>query len=365
MIMTGGTMKKKNLKLKLALFLMIGATLACNVGTEAPTTEAIGPASNIEFSSSADAPIENQIVPASLPLSRSDHTGDYNSSTTAEYKKSAGGDRFTYERFERPFNANVMDIYFPHLDIVDALTYQDDLWLYATVQVQDRSAAISSPYRFAMQLDTDIDGKGDWLVIASNPSSTEWTVVGVQIFQDANGDVGNVTAMATDKYAGGDGFELLVFDEGEGNDPDAAWVRVSPLDSNTVEFAVKRAVLGDSTTYLIDMWAGSSLLEPSLFDYSDHFTHEEAGAADTGFPVFYPIKAVYEIDNTCRMAVGFTPTGNEPGICRSITPVQISNEQNGEDNGGSSGPTSTCPGYWGGTCESMGMTWDPINCGCK
>jgi hypothetical protein len=354
MTMIGGTMKKQNLKLKLAQILIIGATLACNaqIVTKATPTPVIMPATNLESSFPADASTDNQIVPVSLPLSRSDHTGNYDSSTTAEFKKSAGGDRFTYERFERPFNASTMDAYFPHLDIVDALTYQDDMWLYATVQVKDRSAATSSPYRFAMQLDTDIDGKGDWLVMASNPSSIEWTVVGVQLFEDANGDVGNVTAMTTDNYATGDGFELLVFDEGKGNDSDTAWVRVSPLDSNTVEFSLKRSVLGDSTTYLIDMWAGSSLLDPSLFDFSDHFTHEEAGAADPGFPVFYPIKSIYEIDNTCRMAVGFTPAGNEPRICRSIAPVESS--QAGEP-GQSQGPSGASTGT--GTDP-----WDPGAC---
>ena len=48
-------------------------------------------------------------------------------------------------------------------------------------------------------------------------------------------------------------------------------------------------------------------------------THvHQAGAADSGFPIYYPIKAVYELDNACRMAVGFQATGAEPGICPEL-----------------------------------------------
>jgi len=121
--------------------------------------------------------------------------------------------------------------------------------------------------------------------------------------------------MLTDEKARGDGFETLYFDQGKGNDPDVAWVRVSPDNPNTVDFAIKRSILGDPARFMVDLWAGHATIDPALFDYSDHFTHEQAGAADPGFPNFYPIKSVYEIDNTCRMAVGFEPTGEEPGVC--------------------------------------------------
>jgi hypothetical protein len=80
-----------------------------------------------------------------------------------------------------------------------------------------------------------------------------------------------------------------------------------------VEISVKRSVLGNPEKYLINMWAGTSLLDPALFDLNDHFTHEQAGAADRGYEVYYPIKAVYEVDNSCRMAVGFQPTA-EPAV---------------------------------------------------
>lgn len=91
-----------------------------------------------------------------------------------------------------------------------------------------------------------------------------------------------------------------------------------------VEISIKKSAVGNPQKYLINMWAGTSLLNPALFDLNDHFTHEQAGAADKGLQNYYPIKEVFEIDNSCRMAVGFQPTGNEPGICESLIPV---NEQ--------------------------------------
>ena len=352
-------MKKRNLKTMFALFSILAAILACNTpgsATEAPATESppeVVPLADTASPPPGEIPIQHQIVPVSLPESRSGHAGDYDSSVTAEEKKSNGGDRFTFERFERPFNANTMDVYFPELDIVDTYAYQDDTWVFGTIQVVDRSAANASPYRFAMQLDVEVDGKGDWLVIGSNPASTDWTVAGVQVYFDTNSDVGDLTAMLTDKDATGDGFETLLFDQGKGDDPDAAWIRVSPQDPNTVEIAVKRSLLGNAEKYLIDMWAGHATLDPSLFDYSDHFTHEQAGAADPGLPTFYPIKAVYELDNTCRMAVGFQPTSSEPGLCQVLSPVVVP---------GVPGPTACVRPP---TCYGCGYTWNPVTCTCS
>lgn len=317
----------------LTIITLIAATLACNLpssatevpATEPPTAPPTQLVTVVDTPTSApptEIPIQHTITPVSLPENRSGHAGDYDSSVTANQKKSNGGDRFTFEQFERPFNANTMDVYFPNLDIIDTFVYQDGTWIFGTIQVVDRSAATSSPYRFAMQLDVQVDGKGDYLVMAENPSSTDWTVTGVQVYFDSNSDVGDLTAMFTDPDAKTDGFETLLFDQGKGDDPDAAWARVSPDDPNTVQFALKRSLVGNPPLYMVNMWTGHATLDPILFDYSDQYTHEQAGAADPGLPTFYPIKAVYEMDNSCRMAVGFQPTGNEPGLCPVLQPAR-------------------------------------------
>ncbi len=264
--------------------------------------------------------IQHVVIPVGIPADRSSHAGDHDSSTTAEIKQAAGGDRFTFGKFERPFNAETMDVYYPNLDIVDTFVFQDETWIYGTIQMKGRDANNAFPNKYALELDTDLDGKGDWLIIASNPASTEWKVEGVQVYQDANKDVGNVTAVFSDEKATSDGFETIVFDQGSGEDVDSAWVRISPNDPNTIEFSVKRSVLGNPAKYLINMWAGNALIDPSLFDINDKFSHEQAGAADGGLQVYYPIKAVAEIDNSCRMAVGFEPTGQEPGLCEVFIP---------------------------------------------
>jgi hypothetical protein len=264
-----------------------------------------------------DLAIQHTLQPINLPTKRNNQAMDYDSSQNAS-KKITTGDRFTFGRFERPFSTN-MDAYFPQLDIVNTFVFQDETWIYGKITVKGHDSSNSLTGKYALELDLDRNGKGDWLVSAINPASTEWSVNGVQIYQDANKDVGNVTPMFTDEKATGDGFESLVFDQGTGSDPDSAWVRISPDDPNTVEISVKRSVLGNPTKYLINMWSGSSMLNPSLFDINDHFTHEQAGAADPGFELYYPIKAVFEIDNSCRMSVGFQPTGLEPGLCQVRT----------------------------------------------
>lgn len=68
------------------------------------------------------------------------------------------------------------------------------------------------------------------------------------------------------------------------------------------------------------MWAGTSSLNPALFDFNDNMAHEQAGAADPGLENFYPIKGLSELDNTCSMAIGFKPKGDEPGLCRELKP---------------------------------------------
>jgi hypothetical protein len=327
-------MKSTNFKISFLMTATLIIIQACSLAsvqtTEVPLTE-VAATSNTEAAPTevadsappTEIPTQHQIIPVNLPADRSSHAGDSDSSILAGKKISAsGGDHFTFGRFERPFNANSMDTYFPSLDIVDTFVFQDETWIYGTIVLKGLDTSKSLASKYAIELDLDRDGKGDWLIVASNPASTDWSVNGVQAYQDANKDVGNITPMFSDEKATGDGFERLAFDQGTGDDPDAAWVRVSPNDPNTIELAVKRSMLSNPERYLINMWAGTSLLDPALFDLNDHFTHEQAGAADPGFELYYPIKEVSEIDNSCRMAVGFQSTGEEPGLCETYIPKE-------------------------------------------
>jgi len=328
-------MKSQTTKTLFAIISLTVSILACSFPSakpqDIPTQPPVSPPTQQEASPTetpsappTELPIQHQAVPVALPVERSSHAGDYDSSTSASKKSSAGGDRFTFGRLERPFNTKTMDKYFPSLDIVDTLVYQDETWIYGTLTIKAYESSNSLTEKYAMELDVDRDGKGDWLIVATTPASTDWSVDGVQAYQDANKDVGSLSAMFTDEKATGDGFEKLAFDQGKGDDPDTAWARISPDNPNTIELSIKRSILGNPEKYLINMWAGTSLLDPALFDLNDHFTHEKAGAADPGLELYYPIKEVYEIDNSCRMAVGFKPSGNEPGLCEVYVPQEVS-----------------------------------------
>ena len=316
--------------------------------TAAPVLETVVPPT--------EASIVHVAQPGELPPDRSGHAGDYDSSITAGNKTSGGGDRFTFGRFERPFNADTMDIYFPQLDIVDTLIYQDDMWLYAVITLRSRDDNGTLSGTYGVEFDLNLDGKGDWLVLAAQPSSEEWTTNGVRVYRDTNNDVGGVMPTLTDDPpVFSDGFENMVFDSGIGDDPDLAWVRISPDDPNAIYISIKSNILaGTGNAYLVGMWAGNEDLDPAIFDHNDHNTHEEAGASDKGLEFFYPVKQISELDNSCRMAVGFQPKGNEPGLC----PVAVVEEE--EEPGGCNIPPPV------NGCGSVAyLVWNPATCRCE
>lgn len=322
-------MNTKNARKYLCMLAIIILTLACGLPSTTPTESAPSDATEAPTESSApstESAIQHTTIPVNLPSEQSGEATDFDASKVLTNGTLVGGDRYTYGRFERPFNANTMDVYLSQLDIVNTEVFQDETWIYASIVMKELTASSSANEKYAVEIDSNLNGKGDWLIIGLKPVSTEWTVNGVQIFQDANKDVGLELPTLTDQGAIGtsDGFETQVFDQGQGNDPDSAWIRISPSNPNIVEFAIKQSAIESPQKYLIGMWAGTSLLDPANFDINDKFTHEEAGAADAGLQVYYPIKAVAEIDNSCRMAVGFQPNGEEAGLCETFRP-QVEN----------------------------------------
>ena len=96
-------------------------------------------------------------------------------------------------------------------------------------------------------------------------------------------------------------------------------MRISPNDPKSVQIAFKLSMIGSPSSFAMGAWAGANI-DPSMFDYNDHMTHVQAGDPNQGYPQVYPIKALAEIDNTCRLAIGFVPKGNEPGLCKTIVP---------------------------------------------
>ena len=259
---------------------------------------------------------QHAAVPGDLPGGNGMFLGDQSTVSSLNKARAFSGDRFTLGKFERPYNANTMDVYFPYLDLVSANLYQDQSWVYARVTLVGRDANNAFPGKYALEIDKNMDGRGDLLVMATKPSSTDWTTDGMQVFKDANGDVGGVNVVVSDSQAG-DGYETVVFDPAAGTptDPDVAWVRLAPSDPNSLEIAFKASLLEGDAKYMVGIWAGNDALNPALFDLNDHYTHEQAGEANADIASFYPIKGLAELDNTCRQAMGFVPTGSEPALC--------------------------------------------------
>jgi hypothetical protein len=221
-----------------------GSTKGATPPPISPTSTSLPPAGNTPAGIVPVTGIQHKTVPNNLPSEHIDKIGDYDSSTTAKSKTTVDGDRFTFGQYERPFNANTMDVYFPYLDIQNALIFQDDTWIFGVIVIKSPDTNKALPGNYALELDTNLDGKGDWLIIASKPASTDWTTNSVQVWQEANGDVGAQTPLKADEHAtSDDGFETKVFDSGQGNDPDTAWVRVAPDDATNIQIAVKRSVV--------------------------------------------------------------------------------------------------------------------------
>ncbi len=277
-----------------------------------------------------------------------------------------GGESFATNRFERPFNANSMDVYFPDLDITKARLFRDSQWIFVNILLIGPNSAGGLQGGYGAEFDLDLNGRGDVLIMAGKPGPA-WSTDRVRVWKDDNHDVGGAHPIQSDAPVNGDGYETLVFDQGVGADPDLAWARISPTDPNSAQLAFKRSLINDDDAYLWGAWAmNEATLNPAWFDYNDHFTAEQAGSPLLEVTQYYPIKAFAEVDNTCRWVVGFTPTGTEPGICpvpatpTPIVPAKINGlvyhdfDQNGSFNGADYGYPGINVEVRDGGCGSPG-----------
>ena len=225
--------------------------------TEAPA--AAPPAAN---PTAAPAGVTHVNVPGDLPAGKGKFLGDQSTVSSLDKARALVGDKFAAGKFERPYNANAMDVYFPYLDIVSGNLYQDATWFYARITLVGPDSSGAFPAKYALEVDTNMDGRGDFLVLANYPSDTTWSTDRVQVLQDANHDIGGTAVLMADSGGKGDGYEAVVFDSGTGADPDAAWARLDPSDAKSVDIAFKIDLLGGDKTYMVGLWA------PRLFKLS-------------------------------------------------------------------------------------------------
>lgn len=273
---------------------LIPTTLTPSELTEAPAT-----------------PINHVLIPGSMPGSQS--TIDdivFNS------------DSFNLDLFERPYTSGAMG-YRPDLDLQKVLLSSDANFFYFEFGLfnvnPDTNGLVAN---YGAEIDVDRDGRGDFLVwVYQAPTSTTWDTTGIVVFADMNKDVGGPSPLYSDAPFQGDGYETELWPGKPLTDPDGAWVRVNPAYPNSIQFAVKRSLLNNPTSFLWSAVADDSLKAPASFDYNDIMTLQQAGSPYQGSS-YYPLAGLALLDNTCRGAWNFKPTGNEPGYCKkSATPT--------------------------------------------
>jgi hypothetical protein len=284
---------------------------------------------------------------------------DQTSDKTAPEKRAYGGDEFVTGRYERPFTGQEME-YLPYIDLVRADLYRDkdNIWAYATLEgISSPSLSNEHTIYYALELDEDLDGRGDSLIVAQAPPSDEWTTDGVQIWQDVNNNIGAEKVMQPDAGGAGDGYEVLVFDAGKGDDADMAWVRLNSEKNNRIEIAFKLDLVDigkDYTIFLWGAWAFADEVHPEWFDAHDTFSLEEAGSPLKDNAA-YPLKAFAAADNTCRALSGMEPTGNMPGMCPYTPPTTTNNSSS------SCAPINCCTTF---TTACM-LHFNPVTCQCE
>jgi hypothetical protein len=232
------------------------------------------------------------------------------------------GDSLNVNLLERPFTAGEMN-YQPYLDITRVEIGPGDEWIYVVLILEGEPPQVieESVPSYAIEIDIDRDGRGDWLISALLPPGNQWTTEGVRVWQDTNENVGGQLPMSAEAPLGGlDGYDQLIFDQGRGDDADIAWVRRGPNSALQVHLAFKHTLIDSSSTFLWGGWTDEGLREPGQFDYNDQYTLALAGS-----PLInnanYPLKDLFSMDNTCRWTYGFEPTTAYPGLCPLPTPT--------------------------------------------
>jgi hypothetical protein len=235
--------------------------------------------------------------------------------STASQKRAFGGEQYNVGKFERPFDKDMN--YLPFLDIVKStLQRADPNFIYTTIQVADKlSTAGDKPAFYGLELDTNMDGRSEFLILASLPKSTDWTVDGVNVWKSSSAGESIAKNGAAIPVTGSLGYDVSLFTSGKGDDADLVWVRMSPDKPDTVEIAFKNSLIGgEKGKFVWRPLTDGSPYQNTVYDLHVSYTVEQAGSPLKD-SMFYPLKDVFAVDNTCRVASGYEASGKEPGLC--------------------------------------------------
>ena len=306
--------------------------------------------------------VEPEIVHVMMPAQgngEEQKIADQISQETAPEKRAYAGDVYTKGRYERPFTAQEME-YLPFLDLVNTALIRDieGGWLYTSIRVvEPPSMSGERKAIYGIEVDNDLDGRGDVLILADAPESNEWTTDGVRVWRDVNANIGAKDPMKPNAPLSDDGYEMMIFDEGKGEDADLAWVRLSAERNNEIEIAFKLDLVDIGEEYYFFLWGAWAFADdahPEWFDHHDHFTLEEAGSPLKD-DANYPLKAFFAADNTCRALSGLAATSQLLGMCPVAAP-----QASGGDDEERCPPENCCPLATVG-CNSH---WDFSSCSC-
>jgi hypothetical protein len=251
---------------------------------------------------------------------------DQVNTTNGDEKRALGGEQYRDGRFERPFDKDMN--YLPYLDIVKSTMQREDPeFIFVTIQLpQPVSANEDKPAFYGLELDTNLDGRSEYLLLASKPLNSEWSVNGVNVWKSSSADNPVTGKGEPIPVTGSQGFDVEMFFTGKGSDGDLAWVRVSPDNPDTVELAFKKSLVGGEKGKFV--WrpvTDGAGFSSTLYDLNVSFTLEQAGSPLKD-SLFYPLKEVYAVDSTCRVASGYEPTGYEAGLCPLPPPAEKSDK---------------------------------------
>lgn len=235
--------------------------------------------------------------------------------STASQKRAYGGEQFSTGRFERPFDQNMT--YLPYLDITRSTMQRSDKdFIYVTIQLAAPvSTAADKPALYGLELDPNLDGRSEFLILSHRPAGTDWSVDGVDVWKSSSASAPLVNGKNLIPVTGSAGYDVNLFSSGKGSDADLAWVRLSPDKPDTVEIAFRNSLVGGEKSRFVwrPVTDGTGYAN-TLYDLNVSFTIEQAGSP-LGDSMFYPLKEVYAVDSTCRVASGYTASGKEPGLC--------------------------------------------------
>lgn len=215
-------------------------------------------------------------------------------------------DAWDEQKLERPAAA-ANGPYTAGLDIINALMGSNQQWLFGKLALYETDPAnLPADFHAGFEIDTDLDSRGEYLIMVSGVPTGEWSTDGVQVWQDSDGLVGGARPHRADTSSG-NGYETLIFNGGLGDDPDLAWVRLNRANGLSVEFAFKAALVPANQVFAWWGWTFGAGFDPAKMEVVD--LRQDSGT--------------WMVDNTCAWIFNAKPTNLQINICPFQYPTAV------------------------------------------